>query len=132
MECGASLPTAGALTLHETTGHGPSSMAPGRPPTNDDGKRPGSSTASRSRAVIAGTMAIAAVVVVAFLVGVGARAAYRAVVKTTASGPGSQAAPAPAPSSHPPAAPSAAPAHVNPAKASPPPVATSSAAIAAA
>ena len=78
-------------------------------------------------------MAIAAVVVVAFLLGVGARAAYRAVVKTTASGAGSQPAPPPAPSSQrSPAAPSAAPAHVNPAKASPQPVATSSAAIAAA
>jgi hypothetical protein len=128
-ECGASLATAGALALHETMGHGPAPVAPRQSPTTADGKRRESAVAGRSRAVIAGTMAVAAVVVVAFLLGVGARAAYRSVVKTNASGAGSQPAPS---SPRPAAAPSATPAHVNPAKASAQPVATSSRAIEAA
>jgi hypothetical protein len=132
-ECGASLTTAGALALHETMGHGTALVAPRGSPTTDDGKRLESAVARRGRAVIAGTMATGAVVLVAFLLGAGARVAYRSVVKTTASGASSQPAPASPPSSPPPpAAPSAPRAHVTPAKASPQPVATSSGATAAA
>ena len=100
-ECGARVATAGALALHETTGHGPTAKLAVASLAPLDTGRAMRTGRSRTGKVMAGTITIAVLGLALVVLGVGGRAAYHEIVKATDSKPAGQpAAPtaAPAPS----------------------------------
>jgi len=113
-DCGANLTTAGALALHETTTHELKAMAAPAPVATRGPSTGRRNSPGPARRVLVGTITLATVLIVALLLGVGARAAYRSIAKSVASDSASDH-PAAAPSQpSPPAGQHSAPAPASP------------------